>query len=161
LLVADDEAAERKELAKVLEREGHRVLAAACQEETLEIIEREPIHGLILNAGMEDFSGIQVLKMLRARRKAIPSILIAEEPWKELQLEALTGGAFAFLLKPVGETILKDAVSKLLDRNFAENPPTFPIQVLKSEIQIYQQPKFLVHTRRNSNGDKNQGRYRH
>lgn len=141
LLVADDDADIRNALGDLLERDGYRVLRAACGLEALQLAKGEDLHGLIIDMHMPDLTGLQTLKRLQDEMLRIPSILISAEPWKEMQLEAMDVGVFSFIQKPVDEGILRTSVAKLLERCGSESQ-------LRLSIQTYRRGE--IEPRRNS-----------
>lgn len=131
LLLADPDSGCREQLGAVLEKDGYRVLSAGSGKEALRIAQEEALHGALLSMQMADLSWIDTLRGMKEAAATVPSILLSSEPWKELQLEALDMGVFAFMQKPVTHEILRTAVAKLLERRWPEGSLNFSIEIYK------------------------------
>ena len=132
LLVADDDATSRNSMGNLLEREGYRVFLAESGLEVIQLAREEEIHGLILDMQMPGLSGLETLRQIREAQEPIPTILISSEPWKEILVEALAEGVFAFMQKPIEEGILRASIAKLLDRCGGEASLRLSIQIYRS-----------------------------
>jgi len=81
---------------------GHRVNTAGHVAEILDIVESDPVDLLLLDLGLADGDGFDVLSELRAR-DVWPRVVVAltgrDEP--EIVARCLAAGCRAVLLKPV------------------------------------------------------------
>ncbi|MBI1852408.1 MAG: response regulator [Planctomycetes bacterium] len=122
ILVADDDAACRRTVTGLLDREGHRVLQADCGKQAIEIARIEALHLLILDMYMRDLTGLATLRLIdQVRNPLPPTIFLTADKSKELQLEALDAGAFTIILKPFEAEVVKISVQMLLERYY-RNP---------------------------------------
>ncbi len=101
VLVVDDEAGIRRSLSAILSDEGYRPLTAADGSECLEILEREPVHLVLLDIWMEGKDGIQVLTEIKQTYPAIPVIMMSGHGTIETAVSALKIGAYDYLEKPL------------------------------------------------------------
>lgn len=111
ILVADDQHANRRVLARILEKAGHAVLTATNGEEALDHLEGGGIDLAILDMHMPQLSGIDVIKHLRYMQAGVPRtpvIVLSADATPEAAEQAREAGARAFLTKPV-------AVGRLLE----------------------------------------------
>jgi CheY-like chemotaxis protein len=117
ILLADDDAAMRRLLRTVLEREGFDVLEATDGLETLDAIEGGNIDLVILDHDMPNLTGIGVLEEMRARltTSQVPVIMLTART-DDTELEALELGAQDFLTKPVQPRSLVARVRAVLKR---------------------------------------------
>ena len=105
VLIADDLAANRTVLTRILERAGHRVVAAGDGEAALDALEGGGFDLAILDMHMPGLSGLDVIRQLRfmetggARRT--PSIVLSADATVQAAEAANDAGAKAFLTKPV------------------------------------------------------------
>ncbi|TMA88061.1 MAG: response regulator [Deltaproteobacteria bacterium] len=76
ILVADDDPYIGKVLTDRLEALGHRVLLAASGKGVLELLERHDPQVALLDIGMADITGIEVLKEIRRRGRDFPIVMI-------------------------------------------------------------------------------------
>jgi two-component system KDP operon response regulator KdpE len=90
ILVVDDEPAIRRLLRTSLGANGFRVLEAATGEQGLAAIETEKPEAIVLDLGLPDIDGLDVVRMLRNR---------GDETSK---VEALEFGADDYVTKPFG-----------------------------------------------------------
>ena len=118
VLVADDQAANRKVLCRMLERAGHRVSEADDGEQALDRIAEGGIDIAIIDMHMPRVTGLDVLKQLRfmqAGSKRTPVIVFSADATPQALRDAEEAGAHAFLTKPVVVARLLEAVASLLD----------------------------------------------
>jgi two-component system chemotaxis response regulator CheY len=115
ILVVDDASFMRRYLREILEGAGHRVVAEAVDgTEVLDLYESHRPDLVTLDVVMPRKSGIEVLRELRESHREAKVIIcssIAQEP---SIIEALSLGARDYVLKPVSEEKLLEAVEKAL-----------------------------------------------
>ena len=102
VLVAEDNELVCDAMRVLFGETGHRVSTAGHVAEILDIAESDPVDLLLLDLGLADGDGFQVLSELRARGIA-PRVIVAltgrEEP--EVVARCHAEGCVAVLLKPV------------------------------------------------------------
>lgn len=116
ILVADDQAANRKVLCRILERAGHRPLEAVDGEEALDLLEGSGIDLAIIDMHMPRVSGLDVIRQLRfmqAGGKPTPVIVFSADATVQAMQDAENAGARLFLTKPVVVPRLLEAVAEL------------------------------------------------
>lgn len=100
VLVVEDEAAVREQLAAVLRERGYAVDEAADGAEGLFLGNEQPIDVAILDLGLPDLAGLDVLKAWRKADRTFPVlILTARGRWQE-KVDGLEAGADDYLVKP-------------------------------------------------------------
>ena len=100
ILVADDDPYIGKVLTDRLEALGHRVLLAASGKGVLELLERHDPQVALLDIGMADITGIEVLKEIRRRGRDFPIVMITAYGSIDLTVQAMREGAYDFIPKP-------------------------------------------------------------
>lgn len=101
ILVIDDEPPIRKLLRTGLGTQGYDVLEAPNGKAALEFIgERTDL--IILDLGLPDVAGLELLGLLRARAEAVPIIVLSSRADESAKVQALDGGADDYVLKPFG-----------------------------------------------------------
>ena len=101
ILVIDDEPPIRKLLRTGLGTQGYDVLEAANGKAALELIgERTDL--IILDLGLPDVAGLELLGLLRARAEAVPIVVLSSRADESAKVQALDGGADDYVLKPFG-----------------------------------------------------------
>ena len=101
ILVIDDEPPIRKLLRTGLGTQGYDVLEAPNGKAALELIgERTDL--IILDLGLPDVAGLELLGLLRARAEAVPIVVLSSRADESAKVQALDGGADDYVLKPFG-----------------------------------------------------------
>jgi len=111
ILVVDDEPLARERLLRLLARlrPGDECLQAADGREALELVEQANPDLLLLDIRMPGVDGIEVAA-LAARRDSPPAVVFCTA-YDEYALQALQHHAVAYLLKPVREAALAQALA--------------------------------------------------
>ncbi len=108
LVIDDDRAVVR------LEEEGHTVLSALTIEEGLKLIRLFTPDLVLLDMGLPDMSGLEVLKRIRAMHPTLPVIMVTANTDPQRAREALELGARAYIDKPFDVAYLKRVVAMAL-----------------------------------------------
>ncbi len=101
ILITDDDSGFRATLRGVFEPQGFRTLEAGDGQEALEIIDREPVHLLLLDMHMPRLTGLEVIRRIKQVRALLPCILLSANLDERLCEEARLAQAFSVLAKPV------------------------------------------------------------
>jgi two-component system, OmpR family, response regulator PhoP len=100
VLVVEDEAALREMLKTRLSEAGFTVDVAADGEEGLFAAKEYPLDVAIIDLGLPKLAGLEVIRQLRAARRAYPIlILTARDSWQD-KVEGLQAGADDYVAKP-------------------------------------------------------------
>jgi CheY-like chemotaxis protein len=112
LLITDDDRAFRESLRSVFEPRGFRTLLAADGVEALKIVEREPVHVVLLDLQMPRLGGLETARQVQRIKRPLPCILISGAIEEEgLYREAREAELFfSILCKPVD---LRDVTSSV------------------------------------------------
>jgi two-component system, OmpR family, KDP operon response regulator KdpE len=98
-LVVDDETQIQRLLTIALEGAGYRVSTASTGQEALQTAAHQKEDVLILDLGLPDMSGLQVLKRLREWTQT-PVIVLTVHDAEAEKVEALDAGADDYVTKP-------------------------------------------------------------
>ena len=116
LLLVEDEAGLRDQLASRLQDAGYSVSSAADGEEGLYLASEYPFDAAIIDLGLPRLPGIEVIKRIRADGTPFPIlILTARGRWQD-KVEGLEAGADDYLVKPFQYEELEARVHALLRR---------------------------------------------
>ncbi len=116
LLVVEDEEAIRNQLRDFLTKQGYAVDEAADGREGLYYAEEYEYDLAIVDIGLPELSGIEVIKQARAKGKRFPMlILTARGNWQD-KVEGLEAGADDYLVKPFHNEELRARVNALIRR---------------------------------------------
>jgi len=101
VLIIDDEPPIRKLLRMGLSTQGYSVLEATNGKTALELLNEQP--GLvILDLGLPDISGHELLRLIRARNEAVPIVVLSSRGDEAGKVQALDLGADDYITKPFG-----------------------------------------------------------
>lgn len=99
ILCVDDEPAILRLLEVVLHRGGHEVVPANSAAAALAAIAREPIDAVLLDLGLPDRDGLEVLGLIRAKSDA-PVVVVSARSEVQEKVSALDLGASDYVTKP-------------------------------------------------------------
>jgi two-component system KDP operon response regulator KdpE len=102
ILVVDDEPAIVRFLRTGLSSHGYTVLTAGSGKAAREILEREEANLVVLDLGLPDMDGLDLIIQLRATKSMIPIIVLSSRGEEKSKVEALELGADDYLSKPFG-----------------------------------------------------------
>ena len=100
VLVIDDQAGIRALMTEVFTALGIEVLEAKNGSEGLETMDRRQPDMILLDMKMPGLSGIETLRLIRAKNYAVPIILVTAYQENDIIVEAERLGVTARLVKP-------------------------------------------------------------
>ncbi len=116
ILLVEDEAPLRETLAARLKREGYAVDVAADGEEGLFQGKEVPFDVAIIDLGLPNMSGMELIQKLRAQGAKYPVlVLTARSSWQD-KVEGLKSGADDYLVKPFHVEELLARINALMRR---------------------------------------------
>lgn len=115
VLVIDDEEQIRRLLRLTLEDAGYAVREAASGRAGLDEATRAMPNAVILDLGLPDLNGVDVLARLR-ERSAVPVLILSVFGQEGSKVKALDAGADDYLTKPFGDAELLARLRALLRR---------------------------------------------
>ncbi|MDP6777219.1 MAG: response regulator, partial [Candidatus Latescibacteria bacterium] len=115
VLVVDDERNIRRSLEIILEGEGYHVVCASSGEEALRLLDREEVHGVLLDIVMPGMNGIDALQKMREARPGLAVVMISGHGTVQDAVRATQLGAYDFLEKPLSREKVLLAVSHALE----------------------------------------------
>ncbi|MEY9358858.1 two-component system KDP operon response regulator KdpE [Bradyrhizobium yuanmingense] len=101
VLVIDDEPPIRKLLRMGLTTQGYEILEAPNGKTALEKLGEEPAL-IILDLGLPDVQGHELLRTIRARNDGVPIVVLSSRGDEAGKVQALDLGADDYLTKPFG-----------------------------------------------------------
>ena len=101
VLVIDDEPPIRKLLRMGLATQGYEVLEAPSGKVALELLAENPAL-IILDLGLPDLQGHELLRTIRARNEAVPVVVLSSRGDEAGKVQALDLGADDYVTKPFG-----------------------------------------------------------
>ena len=101
VLVIDDEPPIRKLLRMGLETQGYQTVDASNAKVALELMSDKP-DLVILDLGLPDMQGLELLHQIRARREDLPVVVLSSRGDELAKVAALDQGADDYVTKPFG-----------------------------------------------------------
>jgi AmiR/NasT family two-component response regulator len=127
VVIAEDEALIRLDLAEMLAEEGYDVVGQAGDGRTaVELAQQHRPDLVVLDVKMPKLDGIAAAQRIAERRLA-PVVILTAFSQRELVERARDAGAMAYLVKPFSKSDLVPAVEMAVSR-FAE------LQLLEAEV---------------------------
>ena len=126
LLIEDDPSLARG-IAAVLRIAGHSVDLAVDGESGLLMADLEPFALIVLDLGLPDISGFEVLQRLRRAGSKTPVLVLTARDAIEDRVAGLDGGADDYLLKPFEHSELEARIRALLRRSTGEASPVITV----------------------------------
>ena len=108
VLVIDDEPPIRKLLRMGLTTQGYEILEAPTGKISLELLTQKP-DLVILDLGLPDIQGHELLRLIRARNESIPIVVLSSRGDEAGKIQALDLGADDYVTKPfsMGELLAR------------------------------------------------------
>ncbi len=114
ILVIDDDASIRETLDLYLTEEGYKVETAETGTDGLNKYVKNPADVVILDIRLPDVDGFSVLEDLKEENENVKVIMITAFHDMETTINAMKGGAFDYIHKPVNVDELDIAIKKAL-----------------------------------------------
>ena len=110
IAVVDDEESVRKAIERLLRSAGMDIQSFASGTEFLEAMPSNPPECVVLDLHMPGVNGFDVQKRLAETATHLPMVVITGDQTDEARTRAMTGGADVYLVKPVDDRVLLDAI---------------------------------------------------
>jgi two-component system, OmpR family, response regulator len=127
ILLLEDDFETASALEKGLALEGHETRVAATAREGLELVAEHSFDVAVLDVGLPDGSGYEVLEWLREQRCATQVLMLTARGSVDDRVEGLDRGADDYLVKPFSFAELS-ARLRAMDRR-----PKWPTALLRSD----------------------------
>src|ERR671914_273303 len=138
LLIVDDELGMRQFLTHLFQREGHTVRAAENGREALELMRATPADLVVSDVRMPDMNGIELLRSARELFPAVEVVLMTAFANVDTAREAFLLGAYDFVQKPFDNDLLKETVTRALQK----------ISLVKEKQALLEENKVLIQGQR-------------
>lgn len=115
VLVVEDTEDVQDLLVKVLERDGFRVVAVPSGTTALDALDHSPVDVVLLDVGLPDIDGLDVLRQIR-KRSDVPIIILTARGDETDRVIGLELGADDYVVKPFSPRELVARVRAMLRR---------------------------------------------
>jgi PAS domain S-box-containing protein len=116
ILIIDDDPNIRKTLCDILKAKGYDASAASNGTEGIEVLKRSPVHMVVIDLGLPDMPGLEVLSRMKAGYPFTEAIILTGNSSIDVAIEATNRGAFSFLLKPYDMEQLLLCIRRALEK---------------------------------------------
>lgn len=140
LILADDDAELRSDMAIYLSRQGHSVEQCSNGEQALELLERRSFDVMVLDLMMPGMTGFDVLKELQTKSSECEVVVLTGEATIETAVEAMKLGAREFLTKPIS---LKE-LDRLVRKAYETGQLRKENEQLKAVLRHQQRPPEII-----------------
>ena len=123
ILLVDDDPDICQGLQDLLEHEGYEVHIAGTGAEAVSVAQY-PWHAVILDLGLPDIRGEEVLRQLLQMNPVIPVIVLTAFTGEQQETMSMAKGAYAYLSKPYDRDVLR----AMLHRASSLNPRAVPAE---------------------------------
>ena len=113
VLVIDDDKALLRALRVALSAKGHEVLVTATAEEGLSSLALRAPDVVVLDLGLPDLDGLEVVRRIRSWSE-VPVIVLSATALEDRKVAALDGGANDYVTKPFGMAELEARIRTAL-----------------------------------------------
>ena len=113
ILIIEDEHAVASALGTICKRLGHQAQLCSSGQRGLEELARGDFALAILDIGLPDMSGLEVLKQIRQRAPAVPALIITAHGNLDNAVAAKKLGAAGYLVKPLDLPEVQETVRQL------------------------------------------------
>jgi DNA-binding NtrC family response regulator len=119
VLVVDDDAAIRKTLSRILEKEGYLVVAVENGRQAIEASDERFFNVALVDVKLPDMEGTELLSRLKDTEPKMVKIIITGFPSLKNAVDAVNRGADGYVLKPFDVGQLLAMIKKHLRRQKA------------------------------------------
>jgi two-component system response regulator QseB len=127
LLLIEDDARLVRLLTRLLGQDRHVVDSASTASDGLELALEAQLDAIILDVGLQDRSGFEVARELRARGCTVPILMLTARDAVAARVEGLDAGADDYLVKPFA---YEELLARL--RALGRRPPPRPGLILRA-----------------------------
>ncbi len=130
ILIADDDAGNRKSLRQLLEERGFRTHVAADGGEAVEIVQVQTVHLVLIDMHMPRLTGLEAVQLIQQAHALLPAILMTADATRELIRQAFQAQVYSVIPKPVNPNIVLHTLTRALAQFYkdikAGPPSAFP-----------------------------------
>lgn len=110
ILIVDDDISALESGAELLMGYGYSVIVAANAKDALIKLEENKVDVVLTDIRMPEVSGIELLEEIRKLNIDVPVILITAYAEMDIAINAMSKGAFDFIVKPYRAELLVNSI---------------------------------------------------
>ena len=136
ILIIDDDPNLRKTLSGIIEMKGYGALSAADGKNGLAIIEGNPVSLVLIDLGLPDIPGVDLLKRIKALYPLTQAIILTGHATLDSAIEATNLGAFSYLKKPFDIDQLMLQIQRAIEKQQVEEKMRLLTEMAADAITI-------------------------
>lgn len=121
ILIVDDDANIRKTLSDILRYKGYEAFTCNNGAGCLEFIADMPVNVVVVDLGLPDIPGLEVLDKIREKYPSTEVIILTGNASLDTAINATNKGAFSYLLKPFEIDQLMLHIKRAIEKQEAQN----------------------------------------
>lgn len=114
ILIVEDNENVRQAYQLILQAEGYQTITAESGAEGLEMIQKHHPNLVLLDVGLPDINGFDVLSTLRQKNKELPVIMVTAYSSIKKVIEIMNLGISGYLVKPVTSERMIEKINEVL-----------------------------------------------
>ncbi|MFH0813199.1 MAG: sigma-54 dependent transcriptional regulator [Pseudomonadota bacterium] len=138
LIVEDDEVA-RKNLSRLLSRDGHKTTAASTGKEAIALLGKDSFDLVITDLVLGEMSGIDLLTEVKRQSEDIEVIVITGYASVATAIEATKKGAYHYLQKPLRADEVRHLIGKAIEKKKLKDQ----MKVLEEKVRDQAEPELI------------------
>lgn len=138
ILVVEDNKVLADGIARALRFDGHGVDEIHSGSPAANFLKRESIDLVILDINLNDISGLDVLRQIRAEKNDVPVLMLTARSEQSDKIEGLDSGADDYMTKPFDLDELKARVRALLRRRSKEQVKAIALGDIEYNLDLRQ-----------------------
>lgn len=120
ILLVEDEVVLAKNIKRYLERHGYDAIVAGTAAEGLRLFDQSDLDMVLLDLHLPDLHGLDVLQEMRRRNPRVPIVCMTGHGSVQSAVDAMKGGAYDYVTKPVVLSELRMLIDKALGQERLE-----------------------------------------
>ncbi len=139
ILLVEDDKIIQKVLTEVLKNAGYSCVCASSCEEALSLVEEGKFSCALVDLGLPDGNGLDLLPEIRQRDAWLVPIILTGDGRPETIIQTMRAGAFDFLIKPFAATTVEAAIFRACEHHQIRRERDRLIQLLSDEREQLKQ----------------------
>ena len=121
IAIVDDDVSVQRALGRLLYAVGWHTVTFSSAEAFLQTGMQASPDCLVLDVWLTGMTGVELLEHLAAMGSTLPAVIITGRDDLQMRMRAMQAGAVAYLLKPLDEEDLLQALKEVLKRGYRKN----------------------------------------
>jgi len=135
LLIVEDDKEIRLFLKTSLVADGFAVFTATGGREALELSMHRQFALIVLDLGLPDMDGVEVVSNIRSRKSTVPILILSARADERRKIEALDAGANDYITKPFGIGELRARIRVALRLGVGMQAPAYELHGLRIDFE--------------------------